>query len=1186
MCKSKTLSKAKSAIILSLLTLFITTAKAQVNITDLGGTISAQFQTGSPPGEAYTNLVDNNVSTKYLTVNSPAWIQYQANAGYIVTAYAITSANDAPERDPLNWTLQGSNDGNNWSTIDTRTNQDFPERLQTRTFTFTNSTSYTYYRFNMTNNSGTMLQLAEIELLGTPAAGSWAASWIWTAEQGPFNTWVSFRKKVTLSAKPGSAITKIAAENKYWLYVNDSLVVRDGGLDIRPDLNNTYYDEIDLAPYLKSGENTIAALVWYKGGADGYSQRTVDNGGFLFESKIQGASPTFIASDNTWKMKVNPAFNRGTFNYKYAVSGTITFDNATFGDPVPNVVKAGYYRLTGSGNPWTKCANEWESFTLPGVCDVAYGSENNQLRQWNDHKWVAWPVSYDAGNALTGWHTAAYNDNNWGNAITKGAPPVAPWNNLVHRTIPFWKDHGLTPYNKAFPSTINTNTTITQELGINIQGTPYLKVDAPAGVRIKIILNEFYWQEYITRPGVQEFECFAWQNSSDHTVKYEFSNVTGPVTILDLKFRQTSYNTAIRGSFFCNDTSLNKLWTKCKNTSLVCMRDIFYDCPNRERGQWWGDVSEQILYSFYLYDEQANLLAKKAFRELMRTQKADGSLYTTAPGTAFNLPDQNMAAVAMLWKYYQYTGDASLVHELYPQAKKFIEHCAGTANADGMLILQPQQGWNLWNWIDWGSNLNIVDGSANTVCNALYITLLEAMIKMADLTGAAADKTYYQTLLYKVKVYFNYYFWNSSANAYVFHNNNGVQSSVIDDRSNAWAVLAGMVDDSRKPGVLTVLKNRNNASPYQEMYIEMAMSMLNANDALTRMRNRYADMIGSWSSTLWEEFPASNSNNHAWSAGPLYQLSAYVLGVRPTLPAYNEFIFEPQVTALTNLSAIVPSVKGDITVSYTRHSNTFTQTITNPLNTVAIVGIPKGMLAAGVKEICANRIAVWRNGSPMGNVTGLTFAGEDDAYIRFRVQPGSWTFNAFSQAVSASGPVVLYSDCGYGGNAVALPVGRYDLAELIARGMPNDLLSSLRVLNGYQAILYWDASFSGNSLVKTADTWCLTDDNWNDAMSSIIIQATTTRMATGKQQPEKDNNQAVMLYPNPANDMLTVYPGNSGYRYLYITDMTGRTVLRKTLPHDAACIAIDVSKLGKGVYTVLLKGGPNGYVLKKVIIEK
>jgi hypothetical protein len=142
------------------------------DITDLGGTLSAQYQTGSPAGEEFTNLINNNVRSKYLTFNASAWMQFQANTSYIVKGYTITSANDAPERDPLNWTLQGSNNGSNWTTIDTRTNQDFPNRFQTRTFTFNNSTGYQYYRFNMSNNSGAILQLAEFELFGTPTGAN------------------------------------------------------------------------------------------------------------------------------------------------------------------------------------------------------------------------------------------------------------------------------------------------------------------------------------------------------------------------------------------------------------------------------------------------------------------------------------------------------------------------------------------------------------------------------------------------------------------------------------------------------------------------------------------------------------------------------------------------------------------------------------------------------------------------------------------------------------------------------------------------------------------------------------------------------------------------------------------------------------------------------------------------------
>lgn len=153
------------------------------DITNLGGTISAQYQTGSPKGEAYTNLIDNNTSTKYLTFHPSGWIQYQAPSPYIVKRYTLTSANDHPERDPLNWTLQGSNNGINWTTLDSQTNQDFAKRYQTRTFTFENNVGYTHYRFNMTNNNGSTLQLAEMELFGSLAGPGSQGSALTTSQQ-------------------------------------------------------------------------------------------------------------------------------------------------------------------------------------------------------------------------------------------------------------------------------------------------------------------------------------------------------------------------------------------------------------------------------------------------------------------------------------------------------------------------------------------------------------------------------------------------------------------------------------------------------------------------------------------------------------------------------------------------------------------------------------------------------------------------------------------------------------------------------------------------------------------------------------------------------------------------------------------------------------------------------------------
>ncbi|WP_108807785.1 basic secretory protein-like protein [Aquimarina spinulae] len=135
------------------------------DITNDGGTVSSQYN-DSPSNEGISKLIDNTINSKYLTFNASAWVQYKASTSYILSSYTLSSANDAPERDPKNWTLQGSTNGNSWQNIDQRSNQDFPNRNQKRSFTVNSSTAYKYYRLSMSNNSGTILQLSELELFG------------------------------------------------------------------------------------------------------------------------------------------------------------------------------------------------------------------------------------------------------------------------------------------------------------------------------------------------------------------------------------------------------------------------------------------------------------------------------------------------------------------------------------------------------------------------------------------------------------------------------------------------------------------------------------------------------------------------------------------------------------------------------------------------------------------------------------------------------------------------------------------------------------------------------------------------------------------------------------------------------------------------------------------------------------
>ena len=75
----------------------------------------------NPSGEAVSNLIDGSISSKWLDFNiktlNISTILIQFNTAQELTSYTIATANDSPERDPVSWTLEGSNDNQNWDLL-------------------------------------------------------------------------------------------------------------------------------------------------------------------------------------------------------------------------------------------------------------------------------------------------------------------------------------------------------------------------------------------------------------------------------------------------------------------------------------------------------------------------------------------------------------------------------------------------------------------------------------------------------------------------------------------------------------------------------------------------------------------------------------------------------------------------------------------------------------------------------------------------------------------------------------------------------------------------------------------------------------------------------------------------------------------------------------------------------------
>lgn len=93
-----------------------------------------------------------------------------------------------------------------------------------------------------------------------------------------------------------------------------------------------------------------------------------------------------------------------------------------------------------------------------------------------------------------------------------------------------------------------------------------------------------------------------------------------------------------------------------------------------------------------------------------------------------------------------------------------------------------------------------------------------------------------------------------------------------------------------------------------------------------------------------------------------------------------------------------------------------------------------------------------------------------------------------TRTAAATRPTVtLYEDCGYRGRSVTVGAGRYSLTALMAKGMKNDDVSSIRVSPGAQALLFEHSRQRGRMVDLTSDTSCLVGLDFNDTLSSLMV---------------------------------------------------------------------------------------------------
>ena len=723
----------------------------------------------------------------------------------------------------------------------------------------------------------------------------WTAHWIWT-EGCSEDSYAAFRKTFTLDQDVPSATAYISAADKYVLWVNGRLTVLDGSLKRGPTPYDSYYDTVEITG-LKQGENTIALLVAFNGRSgdgsivpvltdeegDEYTQA-----GLIFQMEAGG---TMVCSDSSWKAA----------------------------------------RHTGYRNRVTAGAD------YPGYTQSSMLAERN--------------VYFDAREDLGDFTAPDYDDSGWESATPVAKAGDLPFGALYSAMIQPVKFDEVTDFANSgdyVGRALTQDTILELELPGNIQFTLCFELEAPAGKTLTFYTDTYtdkqglanFKDTYVTAEGAQRYENWPWRSGSRLIIEAEAG-----VTFTRLGYRASGFNGEWAGSFTSSDPGLDQLWQESLNTIAICMRDTYMDCPERERGPYMGDASNQIDAALYSYDQGGLDLTRKAILACVAWTRADGAIPSRAPSVKpQEIPNQSLIFVSSVYHYYLHSGDRETA-EAYCRA--FLRYLQLVEMEDGLPVYRDGS----WTWNDWGERID-----TGLLQAGIYYYALNVTRELAGALGITEGTEFLTQRMDEMRE-------NWRAAWYTEEGFRSPDSKYVDDRANALLALSGLAGEEDYPLITDVIMRTYEASPFLEKYVLEALCAMGRTDlALQRMRERYAPMLQDGYDTLWETFDGDTGTvNHGWTAAPLYILSKYAAGVRPVQAGFEEYEIVPSA-ALDRFRCVVWTPKGELAVELDTTPEGRTLTV-NAIDAPGTVVIPEAMggeitVSGGDSRVDGNRVTL------------------------------------------------------------------------------------------------------------------------------------------------------------------------------------------------------------------------------------
>jgi alpha-L-rhamnosidase len=761
------------------------------------------------------------------------------------------------------------------------------------------------------------------------------ARWIWyPSERTLCNTVVLFRRQITLSVPIKKAVGWIAADSRYRLFVNGKRV-QWGPAPSDPRWMEV--DPLDLASFLKKGDNVIGVEVLYFGLGDG--TWPIGKPGFIINLQIEANDGTVSAvmSDESWQTHLCRSWRPGQYKRWYVRALQEEFDARLY--------------PYGWLEPGFKPDNTWLTpmdigcpADKPPMCasypeysmEVRGSKEVSELRPRSiplmDEFIV--PAERLAESLWIQWNQA----------------PEMYFQNLVPHCFEAVREPSATQISQTSWRADLDGTraaALTFEFTEQVVGWPCFTIEAPSGTIIELMVQEAHalggppllntqfhaWSRFICREGLNRFETFDFE--SCRWIQLHIRAAKGTVTIRDVAIRRRVFPWPHRPEISCSEPSLHRLFQASLNTLNNSAQETAVDGMARERQQYSGDGSHQLHGVFFAFGETR--LPARFIATFSQGSTLDGYFLDCWPaydrlarlmqrqvqGTIWGpLLDHGVGFNFDCWHHYLYTGDLEAVREAYPRLLKFFRYLQSIQGSDGLL---PAENLGIPSvWIDHYAFK--LPRHKQCPFNLYAAAMLEHAL--APLCKSFGDKKWEDAaqqfgrdlLKNSVKK-----FWDRKRGLFIDNQPWSLEEAETrtSDRSLATAVLFDQC-----PGGATLPSLQSLADTPPEMgfsYPANAGGRLwalakggRADVILDDLRKRWATMDSvRLNNTLQETWKVTPDSSAQWShcpIVPLYILYMSIAGIKPLLPGYRRYEIVPQCVDLESLELTAHTVRGPIVV--------------------------------------------------------------------------------------------------------------------------------------------------------------------------------------------------------------------------------------------------------------------------------